>query len=277
MQGPSLSRQEFGDLQRLIYGEAGIYLSEAKQALMAGRLGRRVRALGLPSYADYCQLARRDAQERQRLLEAICTHETRFFREPRQFELLEKVIVPEWRRLAAGGQRSRHVRVWSAACSSGEEPFSLAMVLLDHLPAAHGWAVEVLATDLSTRVLAQAREARWPVARAAEIPATYLRRYMLRGTRSQEGFMRAGPALRDAVRFASLNLHDDTYGVGRFDLVLCRNVLIYFDRAAKAHVLTRLASHLEPGGHLFLGHAETLSASDAGLRLVAPTVYRRAA
>ncbi|MBV9109347.1 MAG: protein-glutamate O-methyltransferase CheR [Gemmatimonadetes bacterium] len=270
----ALTAREFAAFQALIYAEAGIRLNPGKEALLVGRLTRRVRALGLDSFGAYHQVVSADAAERTRMLEAVCTHETHFFREPAHFHLLERTVLPGWRRAAAAGERPKRVRAWSAAASSGEEPYTLSMVLDHHLPASEGWDVEVLATDLSAAVLEQARTGLYAADKAREIPSPYLKKYMLRGTRTQEGRMKVGPEARRPVRFARVNLNEERWPVpGRFDLVFCRNVLIYFDRASRAAVIDRLLDRLEPGGLLFLGHAESLNGITARVRTVAPTVY----
>ena len=269
-----LTAREFGRFQALIYREAGIRLAMGKEALLVGRLSRRLRTLGIDSFGAYCDVVERDVVERTRMLEAVCTHETHFFREPKHFELLERTVLPEWRRRADAGLRGRRVRVWSAAASSGEEPFTLGMILHHHLPAAEGWEVEIVATDLSEAVLERARSALYPVEKAREIPAPYLKKYMLRGTRTQEGRMKVGPEVLGMVRFGRVNLNDATYPVpGRFDLVFCRNVLIYFDRQSRTGVVERLLDRLEPDGLFFLGHAESLNGVTGRVRTVAPTVY----
>jgi chemotaxis protein methyltransferase CheR len=271
-----LTDREFRQFQALIYREAGIHLAECKQALLVGRLSRRVRELGLASFGAYYERVADggDPGERVRMLDAICTHETHFFREPRHFEYLQGTVFPRWKADAQAGRRAKKVRVWSAACSSGEEPYTLAMLLLEHFPAAEGWDAEVLATDLSTRVLERARAGLWAMGKAEEIPPRLLKKYMLRGTRSQEGLMAAGPELRARVRFARVNLNDAHYPVaGRFDLVFCRNVLIYFDAASRAGVVDRLLEHVAPDGLFFLGHAETLNNVTTRARAVIPTVY----
>jgi chemotaxis protein methyltransferase CheR len=276
---PEISDQEFALFQSLIYREAGIYLGPSKTALLVGRLAKRLRTLGLRSFAAYYRrVAKLDPVERTRMLDCITTNETRFFREPRQFELLEQRILPGWAAEGAAGRRSRHLRVWSAGCSTGEEPYSLAMVLLHHLPPAAGWSVEILATDLSGRVLERAQEGIWPLDRSSEIPPALLKQFMLRGTRSQEGKMKVGPELRAVVTFEHLNLNDDTYRVGRpFDLIFCRNVLIYFDTDSRRRVTERLFRHLASHGYLFLGHAERLSGEAPRGTAVIPTVYTHAA
>jgi chemotaxis protein methyltransferase CheR len=275
---PAITPREFQLYQKLVYREAGIWLGPQKKALVVSRLGRRLRELGLQSFGAYYDVVReRGESELIYLLDHIATNETHFFREPRHFELLVERIIPSWTHAAVTAHRPRVVRVWSAACSTGEEPYSLAMTLLHHLPMASGWEVEILATDLSTRALASAREAVWPMERAREIPAPYLKRFMLRGRRSQTGKLKAGPELRRVVSFARLNLNDAVYpAIGRFDLVFCRNVLIYFDAQSKTRVIDQVLRHLAPDGHLFLGHAETLNGVASDARMVIPTVYTRA-
>ncbi len=269
-----LSEREFGLFQGLIQREAGIYLSEIKKALLVGRLARRVRELGLGSFGAYFELVERDPDERVRMLDRISTNETHFFREPRQFEFLEQCLYPAWAQAAAAGLRPKTIRAWSAACSSGEEPYSLAMSLLESFPRSSGWDIEILASDISTGVLARAEAALWPVAKSAEIPQPLLKRYMLKGVGPQEGRMKAGPELRALVRFARINLAEDTYVAPLgFDLVFCRNVLIYFRAEDKLRVLDRLLRHLAPGGHLLLGHAESVTGLTTRLRSVGPNVY----
>ncbi len=275
---PEISDKDFLGYQRLIYREAGIHLAAVKKALLVGRLSRRLRELGGMSYRDYLARVEEDAAERARLIEAVCTHETRFFREPRHFELLEREVLPRWRKQGfagpPGGKGARRVRVWSAGCSTGEEPFSLAMALRHALPEEAGWDIEVLATDLSARVLERAREAVWPLEKSADIPSVYLKAYMLRGTGSQEGRMKASPELRALVRFERVNLNDERLPVGgRFDLVFCRNVLIYFDAQSKARAVDRLLDRLAPHGLFFLGQAESLSGMPRRMRTIIPAVY----
>ncbi|HEX8704564.1 MAG TPA: protein-glutamate O-methyltransferase CheR [Myxococcaceae bacterium] len=271
---PELPDSIFREYQELIYRQAGIFLGPAKKALLVGRLSRRLRELGALSLGAYLRRVREDPAECVRLIEAICTHETHFFREPRHFTFLEKELLPRWRAQGSTDAGGRTVRVWSAACSTGEEPFSLAMVLRRHLPPEEGWHIDIHATDLSTRVLDRARQLLWPLDKAREIPEHYLKQFMLRGVGSQEGWMKAGPELRPLVRFQKLNLNDELYpGLGRFDLIFCRNVLIYFDAVSKQRVIGRLLSHLKPQGHLFVGHAESLSGTAHRIRVVMPTVY----
>lgn len=273
------SHREFKLLRQLIYREAGIFLPDTKQALLERRLTRRLKALGLSSFGAYYRMvsAKRAVAERVLMLDAITTNETQFFREPRQFEFLEKTLIPAWLADAESGGRHRRLRVWSAACSTGEEPYSLAMVLRHHLKAIDGWNVEILATDLSTEALAHAEAAVWPIEKVRDIPERFLKQFMLRGKRSQIGKIRAGRELRSMMRFERLNLHRASYPVvGPFDLIFCRNVLIYFDSQSKLGVLNRLLRSLAPDGHLFVGHAESLTSLSQRVKTVIPTVYKAA-
>jgi chemotaxis protein methyltransferase CheR len=274
--GPALSAEQFALFQRFIHDEAGIYLSDAKQSLLVSRLGRRLRELGLSSFGDYYRLATSSARgEIVHLLDAISTNETSFFREPKQFELLAQRILPAWAAEAAAGRRPRRLRVWSAACSTGEEPFSVAMALRDGLGPA--WDLQILASDLSTRALAQARGALWAIEQARDIPQAYLKTFMLRGTGPAVGQMRAGPAIRSLIRFERVNLNDERWPVGGpFDMIFCRNVLIYFDAAGRRRTVHRLLERLVPGGYLFLGHAEGLHELASEVRMVVPSVYHNA-
>jgi chemotaxis protein methyltransferase CheR len=272
----TLSAREFQRFQRLIHREAGIHLVESKRVLVEGRLSRRLRELGL-DFEGYYALLESDAAERVRLVDAISTNETHFFREPRQFEFLESRVFPEWEARAAEGRMGRRVRVWSAACSTGEEPYSVAMSFLARFPPGSGWEIDILATDISTRVLERAGAALYALDKSKEIPAHHLKAFMLKGTGDQEGSMKAGPEIRSVVRFGRLNLNDEALALpGPFDLILCRNVLIYFDAPTKARVVERLLERLDSRGYLFLGHAEAMIGMSTRTRSVGPTIYTHA-
>ncbi|MCU1349648.1 MAG: methyltransferase, CheR-type [Acidobacteria bacterium] len=265
-----LTTREFRRFQALVQTEAGISLSDQKRALLVGRLAPRLRALALPSFSAYLEQVESDRGELVRMIDSICTNETQFFREPKQFAWLENDLLTAWRAAAEAGSRSKQIRVWSAACSTGEEPYSIAMTLAAQLP---GWSIEIVASDLSTKVLDRAAAGIWPIERAAQIPLTYRKAYMLRGSGPAEGRMAAKPELTSLIRFAQVNLHHDSYPVsGRFDLIFCRNVLIYFDAPSKARVIDRLLDRLTPDGLLFLGHSESLNQC-ARVRPAGPTVY----
>ena len=234
------------------------------------RLTRRLRALGLRSFGVYYRRVNRDAEERLRMLDCITTNETHFFREPHQFDFLRETVLPAWEEAGDAGGRVRKIRAWCAGCSTGEEPYSLAMTLLHHLP---GWAVEILATDLSTRVLEVARAGIWSADKAKEIPSPYLERYMLKGRRSQEDKMKVGDEIRSVIEFQRMNLNDAEDSIpGKFDLIFCRNVVIYFSAESRMQVMRRLLRRLQPTGYLFVGHAESLGGMPE-VRGVKPTVY----
>jgi chemotaxis protein methyltransferase CheR len=272
-----ITEAEFALIKDLIHRQSGIHLGDDKVSLLVNRLTRRLRAHELTSFGDYYRylMQGRDQDEMVAMLDCITTNETRFFRERRQFDFLENVVFPAWRDQAARGERPRRVRGWSAACSTGEEAYTLAMCMLLHFPRDEGWSVDVLGTDLSTRVLRSAAEGLWPIDRASTIPGPHLRRFMRRGVRSQEGKMRAGPELKTTVRFERLNLYAERYDIdGPFDVVLCRNVLIYFAEPARSETLARVAGQLGRGAYLLLGHAETPGRRPAGLAPVQAMIYR---
>jgi chemotaxis protein methyltransferase CheR len=272
-----ISGREFQQFQQLIYREAGIWLSAAKVALLTGRLAKRLRHHGLKTFTDYYALVTESADERVQMLDAISTNETHFFREAQHFELLKSEIFPQWIRDVDEGRRDRKIRVWSAGCSTGQEPYSLAMMLLAHFPAAAGWEIEIIATDLSTRALSVAKKGIWPSKTASEIPLEYLKAFMLKGFGEQTGKIKAAPELLSLVKFYRVNLNGSAYPfVGKFDLIFCRNVLIYFDDRSRDSVVRRIVSFLSPGGHFFVGHAESLHSMGDILSTYVPTVYRPA-
>jgi len=260
--------REFRLFQQLVYETAGIHLGPAKRALLSGRLSRRVRELGFRTFGAYYDFLKsnRDSEECE-LLDRITTNETSFFREPRHFEFLRNRVVPE------RGRSS--IRIWSAGCSTGEEPYSIAMTLREAL--VPEGQIEIVATDLSRRVLDRASSAEWPSSESRAIPQDLLRKYMLKGIGPNAGKFKAQPELRQLVRFLRLNLNQPVYaGVpSDLDAIFCRNVLIYFDARSKRAVIERLVSRLRRGGHLFIGHAESLVGVDAAMRCVEPTVYVR--
>jgi chemotaxis protein methyltransferase CheR len=274
---PEITEREFQSFQELIYREAGIWLSTAKIPLLAGRLSKYLRHHGMQSFQEYFKLVSDSPTERIQMLDAISTNETHFFREPQHFELLRNTIFPRWVAAAAEGNRSRSIRVWSAGCSTGQEPYSLAMALLDYFPRGSGWEIEIVATDLSTRVLEIAKKGVWSAEKTREIPVEYLKAFMLKGFAEQAGQIKAGPEIRSLIRFYRVNLNETTYPfAGKFDLILCRNVLIYFDLKSRERVVCRLANYLSPDGCFFVGHAESLHSMSDILSAIVPTVYKPA-
>jgi chemotaxis protein methyltransferase CheR len=274
----SVSPALFQKFQKLIYAETGIWLGSSKTALLCGRLFRRLRELELSSLKSYYECVSQPDQheERARMIDAITTNETRFFREPRQFEFLVHTAFSRWQAEVQHGLRPKRLRIWSAGCSSGEEPYTLAMLLARHLSADDGWDVRLLATDISNRVLEKARKGIYPVARSAELPKDLLHSFMLRGKAEREGEMKVKVEIQQMIDFRRLNLNDEPNLIeGPFDAIFCRNVLIYFDAASKQRVVTNLVRHLIANGLLFVGHAENLNSMTLQLRSLEPTIYTK--
>jgi chemotaxis protein methyltransferase CheR len=272
----SVSPALFQKFQKLIYAETGIWLGGAKTALLCGRLFRRLRALQMDSLESYyeCVSAPEAEEERARMIDAITTNETRFFREPKQFDFLAQKVLPQWQREAESGLRPRRLRIWSAGCSSGEEPYTIAMLVAGHLPAEAGWDVRILATDISNRVLEKATKGVYPINRLSELPPDLLHAFMLRGVAERQGEMKVKVEIQQMITFQRLNLDRESDLVeGPFDAIFCRNVLIYFDAASKHRVITNLYGRLSPSGLLFVGHAENLSSMSLQLRCIEPSIY----
>ena len=272
----SIDPRLFEKYQALIYRAAGIWLSTSKTALLCGRLARRLRSLNLETMDEYFDLVTDPGHQDEfvRMLDAVTTNETHFFREPKHFEFMVQRLFPRWKKEADAGTRQRKIRIWSAACSSGEEPYSLAMTLLKDFPAGEGWTLEIVATDISTQVLAKAKVGVYPLEKARDIPNDLLQRFMLQGTGEHEGRMKVGPEAGEIVRFSRLNLNEDPLPVqGVFDAIFCRNVLIYFDLDSKMRVVNGLMRHLSPNGLLFVGHSENLAGFTTKMKTLAPTIY----
>lgn len=262
-----LTDREFSQFQRFIYDAAGISMADGKQALVSGRLARRLAHHRLESYSDYLRLlqSRADPAELQVAIDLLTTNETYFFREPKHFQLLRDLALQ-------ARDKGRVLRVWSAASSSGEEAYSIAMVLADVLGDA---AWEVLGTDISRRVLQRARNGHYPLERASQMPHDYLKRFCLKGQGSEDGTMLIERALRQRVQFQQVNLNETLPRLGQFDVIFLRNVMIYFNLDTKRQVVARLLSLLHPGGHFLIGHSETLNDINDTLSVVAPSVYRK--
>ncbi|GMV56005.1 MAG: chemotaxis protein [Betaproteobacteria bacterium] len=265
--GYRLLDREFRQFQDLLYRLAGISLSPAKKALVCGRLAKRLKHHRLASYGDYLKLLTggSEPQELQIAIDLLTTNETYFFREPKHFDFLRSHILPARR-------PGSPFRVWSAACSSGEEPYSIAMLLADCLGGAP-W--EIVASDISTRVLDRAQSGHYAMERAEHIPATYLRAYCLKGIGRQHDTFLVDRSLRDRIRFRQLNLNEPLPTLGEFELILLRNVMIYFDLDTKRKVVQRLTAVLKSGGHLMIGHSESLNGVCDALQSVAPAIYRK--
>ncbi|MGH8583150.1 MAG: CheR family methyltransferase [Gammaproteobacteria bacterium] len=262
-----ISDTEFAQFQRFVRAATGISLSAAKKAMVSGRLMKRIKHYDLPSYGAYFKLLQsgRAAAETQTAIDLLTTNETQFFREPKHFEFLRRVLAQR----TSGAT----LRVWSAACSSGEEPYSIAMLLADSLGQGR-W--EIVASDISTRVLEKARNGHYPIDRAGPIPPGYLHDYCLKGVGERAGLFSIDHRLRERVRFVSINLNAPIPAMGEFDVVFLRNVMIYFDAQTKGEVVQRVLTAVRPGGHLVIGHSESLHGINPQVAMVQPSVYRRA-
>jgi chemotaxis protein methyltransferase CheR len=269
-----LSARDFARISAYITEASGIKMPSNKSSMLSGRLRRRVRAVGFETLSDYCawlfEAGGLDA-EAEHLINAVTTNKTDFFREPGHFDYLTGTLLPAL--IAEGRNR---LRVWSAGCSTGAEPYTLAMLLDAFAQDRGGPDFGILATDLDTDVLAVARRGVFPRAAIEPVPPMLQQRYVLRPIAPGRDEVRIAPALRSAIGFAPLNLMDDHYPVGApMDMIFCRNVLIYFDRPTQEQVVRRLLANLKPGGHLFLGHSESIADLDLPLTLVGNTIFRR--
>lgn len=263
----AITDAEFAKFQRLIYQIAGISLSDAKKVLLVGRLGKRLKALGLASFGEYYELVAsgRDPQERQTMVDLLTTNETYFFREEAHFDFLRQHILPQH----PAGQP---FEVWSAASSTGEEVYTIAMVLADELGIHANWSI--LGSDISTHVLGIAQRGVYWLDRTRGLPTEYLKKYCLKGVRSQEGAFLIAPELRRHTRFMQINLNAPLPEIGQFHVIFLRNVMIYFDNATKRQVVARIVEKLKPGGYLIVGHSESLNGINDTVRPVKPTIYR---
>jgi chemotaxis protein methyltransferase CheR len=268
-----LSSREFERIRELVREHTGIALSEAKRELVYGRLARRLRALQLPGFADYIELLERpDPVELEEFTNAITTNLTAFFREPHHFEYLAAKALPA---ISARAAAPKRMRIWSCACSTGEEPYSIAIVLREHERLLAGIDVRILATDLDSSVLATGAAGVYPAARLQAITPTRARRFFRLGTGSRQGQVRVEPAVRELITFKQLNLMQEWPMRGPFDAIFCRNVIIYFDKATQRVLFERMAALQRPGDLLFLGHSESLYRVSEHYGLIGHTIYRR--
>lgn len=252
-----MDARSFDRISRLVHAESGIVLGEGKKSLTVSRLARRLRQLKLSDFSSYCDLLERDdcANERREMLFSLTTNVTRFFREPHHFDLLRKHVLPDLIQRAKAGGR---MRIWSAGCSSGEEPYSIAMTLLDAMPDAHKHDVRILATDLDANMVAAARVGTYRTPDPGQIPDDMLKKYF-DTAKGGERFLQVKDNVRALVQCSELNLLGDWPMKGKFDLIFCRNVVIYFDAATQDRLWQRFADALVPGGHLCVGHSERVS------------------
>ncbi|MDR3449945.1 MAG: CheR family methyltransferase [Alphaproteobacteria bacterium] len=272
-----LSPQQFRRLASFIETYCGIKMPPVKKVMVEGRLRRRVNILGLSSLNAYCDhfFEQNDVgDEIIHLIDAVTTNKTEFFREPQHFQFLITQGLPALAEAGAGCNRT--LKAWSAACSTGAEPYTLAMVLHDFGAAYRGYRYSILGTDICTEVLDKALLGIYPEEMISPVPEPFRKRYFLRARDRTKRTVRVMPDLRASVRFGRLNLMDEQYGVeDMIDIIFCRNILIYFDKATQERVLQRLCHHLRPGGYLLIGHSEATAGFSLPLRSVAPTIFMR--
>jgi chemotaxis protein methyltransferase CheR len=273
--GPVLGDAEF-DFLRLVVGEnAGIVLGPSKRQLVQGRLASRLRELGFNSYERYCDHVRESGpEELVALINALTTNVTAFFRENHHFEALAQFMLPE---ALKRNQQSRRVRIWSAGCSTGEEPYCLAIVANEVLPSNQHWDLKILASDIDSNVLAAAQRGIYSMDRLANIAPPRLQRFFRKGVAEQSGNAKISSQLAAQVSFRTLNLLHDWPMRGPFDVIFCRNVMIYFDQATRERLVARFAELLAVDGYLCLGHSESIQPGSGPFRLVGKTIYRRVA
>lgn len=268
-----LSDADYEFLRRLIYDHSRINLGHDKRALVSGRVAKRLRSLKIPSYAEYCRWLKTaaGAEELGNLVDVISTNHTHFFREEQHFDWLQSVLLPDWQ---ARHRRAEPFRAWSAASSSGEEPYTLAIVLAEFFGIDGQWTIE--ATDISTQILQRAEQGIYVAEKIAPVPAQFLHRYFQRGVGKWQGHFRVNDRLRQHVQFQHLNLLQPRYPFSRrFHLIFCRNVMIYFDRPTQETLVGKLTEQLEPGGHLLVGHSESLNSVRHTLRQLHPATYQK--
>jgi chemotaxis protein methyltransferase CheR len=272
----TLSTRDYARLCDLIYAQAGIHLGPDKRTMLEVRIKRRLRSLNIPTYGQYCDYLFEPKglnEELIPLIDVVTTNKTDFFREPKHFTFLVEKALPE---LIAGSGGGRPLLVWSAGCSTGEEPYTLAIVLSEYALSHPGFRFRILATDISTSVLNKAEIGVYSSDVVTPVASVLQRRYFMRSRDSASGRMRVVPELRRLIEFRRLNFMDADYRIGeKADAIFCRNVIIYFDRPTQERILKKLSLHLVPRGYMFVGHAETLHDMKLPLTPVAPALYRR--
>jgi chemotaxis protein methyltransferase CheR len=274
----TMSEKDFMRLSDFFHAKCGIRLPPAKKTMLQARLGKRLRAHGFDSFRVYCDYLfsiEGMAQEMDHAIDAVTTNKTDFFREPAHFDYLVNRALPDLVGNFGAGIR-KPLMIWSAGCSTGEEPYTLIMALSEAACRYEGFHFSLLATDISTRVLDSAKRAIYEKEKIDPVPDGMKRKYLMRGKNKYAGYYRVVPELRELVDFRRLNFMDGDFGMReQMDIIFCRNVIIYFDRPTQERLLRRFCNHLIPGGYVFMGHSETLHGMDVPLVNVGPTIYRK--
>jgi chemotaxis protein methyltransferase CheR len=274
-----MNAQEFVRLSEFIHDQCGIKMPPGKKVMLEARLQKRLKSVGAATFGEYCEYLFNSPNSRDELvhmINAVATNKTDFFREPGHFSILTDTVLPLCIDPASGSGTG--FTIWSAGCSSGEEPYTLAMVLSDFAARHPGFRFSIVATDISTKVLEKAKLGIYDEERVAPVPLSFKQKYLMKSRDRSKGQVRIAPELRTLVRFERVNLMDEQYRRPELlDVIFCRNVIIYFERANQEQLLGRLCDSLKPGGYLFLGHSETVHGFDLPLQRVTSTVYRKIA
>ena len=274
-----LSDTEFRRLSEFIQGECGSRMPESKKSLLESRLQKRLRSLGFSSFSAYCDYLfspRGIENEVVHMIDVVTTNKTDFYREPRHFEYLVRTALPELMTKYGSGI-NKNLMVWSAGCATGEEPYTLAMVLSEFAKKSPGLSFRylILATDISTRALEKAKKGIYEEERVSTVPLEIKKKYLLRGRNKNRGLVRIVPELRALVKFRRLNFLEDFKMREYMDIIFCRNVIIYFERHTQELLLNKFCRQLRTGGYLFIGHSETLNGLELPLVQIEPTIYRK--
>ncbi|MDA0117474.1 CheR family methyltransferase [Vibrio sp. T11.5] len=263
-----LTDKDFKFIQWFMHKHVGIYFADRKRAMVYGRISRQLRRLGLTRFADYKSVIEQDSNERVRFINSLTTNKTQFFREYHHFEFLEKVLLEEWQQ-----QGTENIKIWSAGCSTGEEPYSFASSLYCANAFEMFERVSITATDLDSKVLSHAKLGIYNDEAISSIPKQYLKRCFFKGKGDQEGNIKVAKGLQNCIQFAQLNLLDKWDFKQSFDLISCRNVMIYFDRPTQEKLIKRFHQQLKPNGILFIGHSESVGACSNIFRHLGKTIY----
>lgn len=270
-----MTTEDFNRLSKYIYNELGIKMPIEKKLMLQSRLHKRLSELHMGNFKDYLDFVfskEGKITELKTVTDLVTTNKTDFFREPGHFTFLKDVVLPE----LVEKKKQKKIKFWSAGCSSGEEPYTLAMTLNDYLEGVNGYNYSIHATDLSTRMLEKASLAVYGLDRVKDIPLSTKKKYLLKSKDPQNKSVRIVPELRKKITFQHLNFMDHSYYVDDdFDAIFCRNVIIYFDRATQEMVINKLAAHLKPGGYFFLGHSESITNMDIPLKHLKPTIFQK--
>jgi len=271
-----LSQEDFAKLSSFIYRESGIKMPPVKRIMLQSRLQKRLKELRMTTFKEYCNYVFSKEglnNEIIHMLDVVSTNKTDFFREPVHFDFLSSTVLPAY---YSDSKLKKHFKIWSAGCSSGEEPYTIAIVLFEFFESHPGFDFSILGTDISTRILQNAIDAVYKEDKVIGVPLELKKKYFLKSKDRQNPTVKMGPLLRSKLRFERLNFMDNSYLINEsFDVIFCRNVLIYFDRETQESVINKLCTKLSTGGYFFLGHSESILNMNVPLKQIKPTIYQK--